>query len=166
VIILPSAYCDLLFLSFLLILFCVISVLLLLLFSLGDDEKQLRQRNSQIKIVSILKTGLYFTIPVLERIADRYISIDKEYQEKQQQLIEKAIDTTLTYLPLIESIANLISEIDVLQGFATATSFSPSGYCRPVLYPRGSGILKLEVSSSLSFSFFLSPPLILLLFIS
>lgn len=111
----------------------------------GDDERQLRQQNSSIRILSILKNGTHFTTPVLERIAERYLAIDQEYQEKQQELVDKAVETALSYLPLIESVAVVVSELDVLQAFATAATISPNGsYCRPMIYPRGTGIMKLQ----------------------
>jgi DNA mismatch repair protein MSH2 len=110
----------------------------------GDDEKQLRANNSSVRILSILKNGTHFTTPILERIADRYLTIEREYHEKQQELVDKALATALTYLPLIESVAVLVSEIDVLQSFAQAAALSPNGYIRPTILPRGSGILKLH----------------------
>ena len=117
----------------------------------GEDERQLRQKNSSLRILSILKNGTHFTTPVLERISERYLAIDQEYQEKQEELVSKAIETALTYLPLIESVAVVISELDVLLAFATAATVSPNGsYCRPILHPRGSGILRLKVRSMIT----------------
>ena len=45
--------------------------------------------------------------------------------------------TALTYLPLVESICDLIAELDVVAGFATAASFAPVEYTRPIIHPRG-----------------------------
>jgi DNA mismatch repair protein MSH2 len=120
----------------------------------GDDEKQLRNNNSSVKILSILKNGCHFTTPALERMATRYLSLEREYQEKQSELVEKALETALTYLPLIESVAVLVSEIDVLQSFAHAAAISPNGYSRPVIHEKGTGIMKIKVSGRETTFFF------------
>lgn len=112
----------------------------------GEDERQLREKNAQVKILSILKNGTHFTTPALERIAERFQAIDQEYEEKQEAIVSKALETAMTYLPLVESVATLISELDVLQAFATAASFAPGQYVRPQLLAKGSGVIKIEVS--------------------
>lgn len=73
----------------------------------------------------MLKNGLYFTVPQLVEVGERFSQCKEEYDEKQQFLVEKAIETATTYLPVVESVAEVISELDVLLAFATATALSP-----------------------------------------
>jgi DNA mismatch repair protein MSH2 len=89
---------------------------------------------------------VHFTTPQLERLADRYKAIDAEYQSQQQGLVSKAVETASTYLPVVEAASTVIAELDVLTSFATAAALSPNGYVRPVLRPRGSGVLKLSAA--------------------
>ncbi len=41
----------------------------------ADDERQLRTNNSNVRVISILKNGVHFTTPALERISERSLSI-------------------------------------------------------------------------------------------
>mmetsp|Transcript_6647 Transcript_6647/g.14556 ORF Transcript_6647/g.14556 Transcript_6647/m.14556 type:complete len:517 (+) Transcript_6647:33-1583(+) len=103
----------------------------------GDDERQLRANCSSVKVLSILKNGVHFTTTALEKLADRYLSLEAEYEEKQSTLVTQALDTARTYLPVVEAVANLIAELDVLASFATAAALSPGVYVRPIVHPRG-----------------------------
>ncbi|KAJ1427714.1 muts domain V-domain-containing protein [Ochromonadaceae sp. CCMP2298] len=98
----------------------------------GDDERQLRANCSSVKVLSILKNGVHFTTTALEKLADRYLSLEAEYEEKQSTLVTQALDTARTYLPVVEAVANLIAELDVLASFATAAALSPGVYVRPI----------------------------------
>ena len=115
-----------------------------LLRSTKADERQLKARNPSVQIVSILKTGIYFTTPALRAIGERFSSLQEEYREMQQELVEKAMETAVTYTPLIECVAHLLAELDVLTAFSTAAALSPGVYVRPKMLPRGEGIIQLE----------------------
>ena len=45
-----------------------------------------------------------------------------EYSSLQSTLVAQALETARTYLPVVSSVANLISELDVLLSFATAAA--------------------------------------------
>mmetsp|Transcript_31903 Transcript_31903/g.45919 ORF Transcript_31903/g.45919 Transcript_31903/m.45919 type:complete len:825 (-) Transcript_31903:85-2559(-) len=107
------------------------------------DERELKSANASVEITSILKNGIYFTVPQLRSVSDRYASIQVEYREKQQELVEKAVETASTYVPLLECVASLVAELDVLIAFATAAALSPGVYVRPKMLPKGAGELVL-----------------------
>jgi DNA mismatch repair protein MSH2 len=109
----------------------------------GDDERQLRANNSSVRIISILKNGVHFTTPQLERIGDSHKDVEAEYQKAQQGIVGKVVETACTYLPLAEAAAGVVAELDVLASFATAAATSAGDYVRPVVRPRGAGILNL-----------------------
>ena len=113
-----------------------------------------------MEILAIQKNGTYFTIPRLRKVTDRciyariifphfylspirYRSLQTEYREQQQILVDRAVDTAATYVPVLESTAQLIAELDVLAAFATAAALSPSEYSRPAIRPRGDGIISV-----------------------
>lgn len=108
-----------------------------------DDERQLRANNSSVQIVSILKTGLYFSTNKLMSIGQRYLETQSEYRAKQSELVSKALATALTYLPVVESVSQLVAELDVLLSFATAAAMSPGAYIRPHLLAQGEGTIEL-----------------------
>jgi DNA mismatch repair protein MSH2 len=111
----------------------------------GEDERQLRANNKSVRILSILKNGVHFTVPDLENLADRIKEIEVEYARHQTSIVEKALETALTYAPLAEVAAALVAEVDVLVSFATAAALAPGEYVRPKILPRGQGVINLEV---------------------
>ena len=110
----------------------------------AEDERQLRENNRSVRIVSILKNGVYFTTPQLEKVAGRYKDIDAEYAEAAKALVASAVGTATTYLPVVEAAARVVAELDVLASFATAAALAPRDYVRPTVLPRGAGVLRLK----------------------
>jgi DNA mismatch repair ATPase MutS len=99
----------------------------------GEDERRLRESNSSVKILSILKNGTHFTVLPLERVSERLVALESEYEEAQSRIVQQALDVAVTYLPLLEAVGALLSELDVLAAFSSTISFSPAGYCRPTM---------------------------------
>ena len=110
----------------------------------GDDERQLRANNKAVKILSIQKNGVHFTTKDLEALSERSAEIDEEYSVQQRDVVEKAVETAATYLPLAEAASALIAELDVVTGFALAAVLSAQEYCRPAVLPQGGGIIDLK----------------------
>lgn len=101
----------------------------------GEDERALRQHNKKVRIISILKTGCYFTTTEVESFSDSIKQLEQDYKKKQQELISQCIDTALTYLPIVDIASKIVSELDVLVSFASVAALSPSVYSRPILHP-------------------------------
>lgn len=110
----------------------------------ADDERSLRANKSDVRILQIQKNGPHFTTSQLEPLGDRSKAIDKEYKELQKELVGKAVETAVSYLPLAEAAAALVSEVDVLTSFAAAAALAPGEYARPQIHPCGAGIMKLD----------------------
>lgn len=91
----------------------------------SDDERQLRQNNKDITILSLQKNGVHFTTSKLSSIGDRLKDIDIEYKQLQKDLVGKSVDTALTYLPIAEAASAIVAEVDVLTAFATAAAIAP-----------------------------------------
>ena len=109
-----------------------------------DDERQLRANSKSVIILSMLKNGVHLTSSKLQSVADRVMSIEREYKAKQVDIVAQAVDTASTYLPVSEAASTLVAEIDVLSSFATVAALSPSAYCRPTVLEKGGGILKMH----------------------
>lgn len=111
----------------------------------SDDERKLRAANSDVHVLSILKNGVHFTTSALQKMGHRHLDIQAEYKLLQNGLVLKAVDTAVTYLPVVESVSALIAELDVLLAFSTAAALSPGEYVRPVMLPMGEGVIELKV---------------------
>ncbi|CAM9858570.1 unnamed protein product [Discosporangium mesarthrocarpum] len=72
------------------------------------------------------------------------MAIRQDYQEKQEGLVEKAVETAATYLPLVETASALVSELDVLVSFADVAALAPTELVRPKIFPRGSGRMSVK----------------------
>lgn len=123
----------------------------------ADDERQLRANYSAVRVISILKNGVHFTTPALERIAERYLTLQADYDTHQAALVGQALETARTYLPVVEAVAALIAELDVLASFATAAALAPGTYVRPKVLKRGSGIIDLKVGGACTCDMVASP---------
>jgi DNA mismatch repair protein MSH2 len=87
---------------------------------------------------------VHFTTPALSRIGDRLKDIEADYRNQQSAVAAKAMETVLTYLPVVETAGALIAQLDVLTGFATAAALAPSAYVRPEMLDMGTGVLELK----------------------
>ena len=83
----------------------------------------------------------------IDAIYYRYLTLQAEYEQQQTVLVAQALDTARTYLPVVEAVAALIAEIDVLASFATAAAVAPGVYVRPTVMARGSGVIQLKVQT-------------------
>lgn len=62
-----------------------------------------------METLAVLKNGVHFTTPELKALGVRHKEAKREYEEKQAGLVEKAVETAATYLPLVESASTLVS---------------------------------------------------------
>lgn len=108
-----------------------------------------------------------FRNSALERLSERYEEQHKKYQSEQREYVEQIIEiagkniltfshevfcSNITFMfcfkagysPCFEQLGNLMSLLDVLTNFAIVAANSPTPFIRPVLHPKGTGIMKLE----------------------
>lgn len=71
--------------------------------------QELKRRKKNVETLAVLKNGVHFTTPELKELGFRYKEARREYEEKQSGLVEKAVETAATYLPLVESASGLVS---------------------------------------------------------
>ncbi|CAN0055417.1 unnamed protein product, partial [Ectocarpus sp. 8 AP-2014] len=106
-------------------------------------EQELKRRRKGVETLAVLKNGVHFTTSELKKLGSRYKSCRLEYEEKQSGLVEKAVETAATYLPLVESASALVSELDILVSFADVAALAPTELVRPTMKDKGTGVLKV-----------------------
>ncbi|CAM9157187.1 unnamed protein product [Ectocarpus sp. 4 AP-2014] len=106
-------------------------------------EQELKRRRKGVETLAVLKNGVHFTTSELKKLGSRYKSCRLEYEEKQSGLVEKAVETAATYLPLVESASALVSELDILVSFADVAALAPTELVRPMMKDKGTGALKV-----------------------
>lgn len=110
----------------------------------GEDERLLRDtslldrstgRRERLRILTILKNGVYFTTDTLASLGERLLQLRKEYADRQADIVTAAMGTAASYLPVFESASTLVASLDVLQAFACQAAESATSYARPTLLP-------------------------------
>lgn len=76
------------------------------------------KNSEKYRTLTINKNGEIFTCKELEKIGERLIEIEDEYQELQESIVKAAMETTISYLPLLESINILISDLGMFFSFS------------------------------------------------
>ncbi|XP_065342598.1 DNA mismatch repair protein Msh2 [Cloeon dipterum] len=107
------------------------------------DEKILRG-NKKFTIIDTNKAGIRFTNQKLRGLNENYQEASEEYQKTQQEIVQGVVDVAATYSDTINALGDVLATIDVLNSFAVAASSSSEPYCRPLLHPPGSGVLKFK----------------------
>ena len=96
-------------------------------------------------IVDSKKDGTRFTTQPFKQLAVEYKAVVSEYSARQEVYVDKLVDTTLTYAPVVERMSGLIAELDVLVAFAHVAA-SLEGFVRPTMRELGSGVLRMKAS--------------------
>ncbi|KAJ1394697.1 P-loop containing nucleoside triphosphate hydrolase [Sesbania bispinosa] len=111
------------------------------------EEPKIRKKlNSQFIVLETRKDGVKFTNTKLKKLGDQYQQILEEYKSCQKELVNRVVQTTATFSEVFESLAELISELDVLLSFADLASSSPTPYTRPDITSSDKGDIILEGS--------------------
>ncbi|KAK7330201.1 hypothetical protein VNO77_24388 [Canavalia gladiata] len=111
------------------------------------EEPKIRKKlNTQFIVLETRKDGVKFTNTKLKKLGDQYQQILEEYKSCQKKLVDKVVQTAATFSEVFESLAELISELDVLLSFADLASSCPTPYTRPDITPSDEGDIILEGS--------------------
>ncbi|KAF7838618.1 DNA mismatch repair protein MSH2 [Senna tora] len=98
------------------------------------EEPKIRKKlSTQFIVLETRKDGVKFTNTKLKKLGDQYQKILEEYKNCQKELV-------------FESLAGLLSELDVLQSFADLASSCPTPYTRPDITSMEEGDIILEGS--------------------
>ncbi|XP_047173153.1 DNA mismatch repair protein MSH2 [Vigna umbellata] len=109
------------------------------------EEPKIRKKlNTQFIVLETRKDGVKFTNTKLKKLGDKYQQILEEYKNCQKKLVDKVVQTATTFSQVFESLAEIISELDVLLSFADLASSCPTPYTRPDITPADEGDIILE----------------------
>ncbi|XP_057420307.1 DNA mismatch repair protein MSH2 [Lotus japonicus] len=111
------------------------------------EEPKIRKKlNTQFIVLETRKDGVKFTNTKLKKLGDQYQQILEEYKSCQKELVNRVVQTAATFSEVFESLAELISELDVLLSFADLASSCPTPYTRPDITSSDEGDIILEGS--------------------
>lgn len=105
------------------------------------NQESVYKSASDLNILCILKNGVYMTTKALQRLSDQMAEAQQAYTELSADIIEKGLETSLTYVNLIDSVAQLVAEVDVLAAFAAVSACC--SYVRPVMREMGSAVMEI-----------------------
>lgn len=111
------------------------------------EEPKIRKKlTSQFIVLETRKDGVKFTNTKLKKLGDQHQKILEEYRNCQKGLVARVVQTTTTFSEVFESLAGLLSELDVLLSFADLAASCPTPYTRPDITPSVVGDIILEGS--------------------
>ncbi|KAF2298793.1 hypothetical protein GH714_027909 [Hevea brasiliensis] len=100
------------------------------------EEPKIRKKlTTQFIVLETRKDGVKFTNTKLKKLGDQYQKIVEEYKNCQKELVNRVIQTAATFSEVFESLAGMLSELDVLLSFADLASSCPTPYTRPDISP-------------------------------
>ncbi|CDO94455.1 unnamed protein product [Kluyveromyces dobzhanskii CBS 2104] len=112
-----------------------------------NDAKALRQHKKYIEL-STVKAGIFFSTKELKQIAEDTSELQKKYEQQQSSLVKEIVSITLSYTPVLEKLAIVIAQLDILCSFAQVSSYAPVPYIRPTMYPLNDEHRKTELIAS------------------
>ncbi|KAL3748736.1 hypothetical protein ACJRO7_009904 [Eucalyptus globulus] len=108
------------------------------------EEPKIRKKLSiQFIVLETRKDGVKFTNTKLKKLGDRFQKILEEYKSCQKFIVDKVVNTSVSFSEVFESLAALLSEMDVLLSFADLASSCPTPYTRPDITPSDVGDIVL-----------------------
>ncbi|KAJ4001111.1 muts domain V-domain-containing protein [Lentinula boryana] len=90
------------------------------------------------------KSGVFFTTKKLKRLAEDYQEYSNKYTRTQSGLVKEVVNIASTYTPVLESLNNLLAQLDVLLSFAHVSVNAPEAYVKPEILQSGEGSLILR----------------------
>ncbi|KAK9203961.1 hypothetical protein WN943_014218 [Citrus x changshan-huyou] len=111
------------------------------------EEPKIRKKlTTQFIVLETRKDGVKFTNTKLKKLGDQYQKVLEEYKNCQKELVNRVIQTAVTFSEVFKSLATMLSELDVLLSFADLASSCPTPYTRPDINPPDVGDIILEGS--------------------
>ncbi|PIA63508.1 hypothetical protein AQUCO_00201094v1 [Aquilegia coerulea] len=111
------------------------------------EEPKIRKKLSTLfMVLETRKDGVKFTNSKLKKLGDQYQKLLEEYTDCQKQLVARVVQTAATFSEVFDSLAGLLSELDVLLSFADLAVSCPTPYTRPSITHSEEGNIILEGS--------------------
>ncbi|KAJ4481616.1 DNA mismatch repair protein [Lentinula edodes] len=91
-----------------------------------------------------IKSGVFFTTKTLKQLAEDYQEYSSKYTRTQSGLVKEVVNIASTYTPVLESLNNLLAQLDVILSFAHVSVNAPEAYVKPQILRSGEGSLILR----------------------
>jgi DNA mismatch repair protein MSH2 len=115
-------------------------------FRLSRKDDDVLRNNKNFTVLRTNNDGIRFQNEKLEKLNAEFIEMRERYEQGQKVVVDDVIRVALGYLDDLQSLNNLIAELDIYISFALVVNGSQMEYIKPQLHPLGSGILKLTES--------------------
>ncbi|CAK9330010.1 unnamed protein product [Citrullus colocynthis] len=111
-----------------------------------EEPKVRKKLSTHFIVLETRKDGVKFTNTKLKKLGDQYQKIVEEYKSCQKELVHRVIETASSFNEVFRPLGELLSELDVLLGFADLASSCPTPYTRPDITSSDEGNIILEGS--------------------
>ena len=102
------------------------------------EASSIRNKTNYLEI-STQKNGVYFTTNTLQSYRREHDQLSSSYNRTQSSLVSEVVAVAASYTPVLESLASVLSHLDVIVSFAHVSVHAPTAYSRPKMHERGTG---------------------------